>query len=179
LQVNELVRAAQLQQGASSSASGQTPKKQSTPQKQRDAVPATEGPDYPCWSKKQSQQQQALTPDPAKKGSSAKKGGKSPAKSPAGADDGVNNNGGPAQTPSVPKLPRMTPDNIAEAIIRIMQTFVLATMDAPTTKAGRRKSESILVFLSGLKPMNDVNKALRMRNIESKRAEVRTMPPLN
>jgi HrpA-like RNA helicase len=166
-EVNELVRKAQLTSSSRKSSADGAPDKGldgvSTPDK------ANSGHQY--WSKKQSKHMQRL--DSPKSGDITSVANVKQVKylNNGKTQAGIVTNAGEQKEALRNRVhpPKMQADTVAEVVIRIIQSFL------PSDAVGGccdRKGESILVFLSGIKIINEVNKALRMRNLHSLRAEV-------
>ena len=83
----------------------------------------------------------------------------------------------PSQAPEIEKPPRFDAENVAETVIRIIQTHSNRNRADIFTSTGTSGNASdtgdgILVFLSGLESINKVNRALRQRNMQSLNAQV-------
>ena len=82
-----------------------------------------------------------------------------------------------SQAPEIEKPPRFDAENVAETVIRIIQTHSnrnRADIFTSTATSGNTSDtgDGILVFLSGLESINKVNRALRQRNMQSLNAQV-------
>ena len=83
----------------------------------------------------------------------------------------------PSQAPEIEKPPRFDAENVAETVIRIIQTHSnrnRSDIFTSTASSGGASDTGygILVFLSGLESINKVNRALRQRNMQSLNAQV-------
>lgn len=98
-------------------------------------------------------------------------------KVPRGRQEGRGNQKDSATAPVIEKPPRFDAENVAETIIRIIQTHSTRnrkdTFTSPVASINESETgDGILVFLSGLEAINKVNRALRQRNMQSLNAQV-------